>query len=100
MAIQPLVSVDRALAADLLRYYWFRLTDVALPLGVALEGAAWIVWAWHEAACDGPLRAGIGRGRGGVPPGRPRDELIVHPLPRSHGAIDSVAPLHAASEGF
>ena len=40
VAIQPLIYVDRALAADLLRYYWFRLTDVALPLGVALEGTA------------------------------------------------------------
>ena len=32
------LSSTAALAADLLRYYWFRLTDVALPLGVALEG--------------------------------------------------------------
>ncbi len=30
----------RGLAADLLRYYWFRLSDVAVPLGVALEGVA------------------------------------------------------------
>jgi len=35
--------VDRPLAADLLRFYWFRLSDVALPLGVALEGTALIV---------------------------------------------------------
>jgi hypothetical protein len=31
------------LAADLLRFYWFRLTDVMLPLGVALEGVGLIV---------------------------------------------------------
>ena len=37
VAIEPLVWIDRGLAADLLRYYWFRLSDVALPLGVALE---------------------------------------------------------------
>ncbi len=37
-AVNALVFVDRALAASLLRLYWFRLTDVALPLGVALEG--------------------------------------------------------------
>jgi hypothetical protein len=30
----------RGLAADLLRYYWFRLSDVMVPLAVALEGAA------------------------------------------------------------
>lgn len=41
-AINMLIWVDRAMAANLLRYYWFRLTDVALPLGVALEGVAMI----------------------------------------------------------
>ena len=41
-AINALVLVNPALAADLLRFYWFRLTDVALPLGVALEGIALI----------------------------------------------------------
>jgi hypothetical protein len=35
--------VNYPLAADLLRFYWFRLSDVALPLGVALEGTALIV---------------------------------------------------------
>jgi hypothetical protein len=38
--INTLAFFDCALAADLLRYYWFRLTDVVLPLGVALEGVA------------------------------------------------------------
>jgi hypothetical protein len=38
--VNSLMFFDRALAADLLRYYWFRLTDIALPLGVALEGVA------------------------------------------------------------
>ena len=33
---------DRALAAGLLRFYWFRLSDVAVPLGVALGGAVFI----------------------------------------------------------
>jgi hypothetical protein len=42
VAIHALILIDRPLAADLLRYYWFRLTDVALPLGVALEGVALI----------------------------------------------------------
>ncbi len=40
-AINLLIYVgERGLAADLLRYYWFRLSDVAVPLGVALEGVA------------------------------------------------------------
>jgi hypothetical protein len=44
-ALQPLIYIDRAAAAGLLRCYWFRLTDVALPLGVVLQGAALIAWA-------------------------------------------------------
>ncbi len=32
-----------AVAAGLLRFYWFRLADVALPLGVALLGARYLV---------------------------------------------------------
>ena len=38
-AIAPLNYVDPALAAGLLRFYWFRLADVAVPLGVALTAA-------------------------------------------------------------
>jgi len=33
-----------ALAAGLLRFYWFRLSDVAVPMGVALGGTAFVVW--------------------------------------------------------
>ena len=47
---------DRGLAADLLRYYWFRLTDVALPLGVALEGVALLALWCRRPACDGAGR--------------------------------------------
>jgi hypothetical protein len=42
-AINMLVFFDRDLAAGLLRYYWFRLSDVAVPLGVAMLGCWWIV---------------------------------------------------------
>ena len=41
--VNLLMLVDRGLAADLLRYYWYRLTDVMIPLGVAVEGTALIV---------------------------------------------------------
>ena len=33
---------DRATAGGLLRFYWFRLADVAVPIGLMLLGAAWI----------------------------------------------------------
>ena len=42
-AVNLLVIFDRGLAADFLRYYFYRLTDVMLPLGVALEIVALIV---------------------------------------------------------
>ncbi len=34
---------DQAFAADMLRFYWFRLADVAVPLGVALGLTAYVV---------------------------------------------------------
>jgi len=36
-AISFAAPLDRPLAAGLLRFYWFRMADVAVPLGVALE---------------------------------------------------------------
>jgi len=50
-AINAMAFVDRGLAANLLRYYWFRLTDVALPLGVALESVAMLAWWCRRSAC-------------------------------------------------
>ncbi|MBN1393950.1 MAG: hypothetical protein JW959_02880 [Pirellulales bacterium] len=39
-AIHVLVLFDEGLAAGLLRFYWFRLVDAALPLGVVIESAS------------------------------------------------------------
>lgn len=47
-ALNLLMFVKPTLAADVLRYYWFRMTDVAIPMGVALEGVALIVAGWHR----------------------------------------------------
>ena len=43
MAISLLEQVSPSLAAGLLRFYWFRLADVALPLAVAVAAAAYVV---------------------------------------------------------
>ncbi len=43
MALSLVGFWDRATAAGLLRFYWFRLADVAVPIGLALLGASWIV---------------------------------------------------------
>ena len=39
-----LFTPDFALAARILRYYWFRLTDVVLPMGTALAVVGWLAW--------------------------------------------------------
>ena len=41
VGIRMLIFYDEGLAAGLLRFYWFRLSDVAVPLGVALMATRW-----------------------------------------------------------
>ncbi len=53
-AVNMLTFINRDLAAGLLRYYWFRLSDVAVPLGVAMLGCWWIVDSW-------PARTAVAR---------------------------------------
>ena len=59
-AVGLLAYVDRGWAAMLLRYYWFRLADVAVPLGVALEAAAFAGSLW---AARGTIAAAWPKGR-------------------------------------
>jgi hypothetical protein len=54
-----LAFVDRGLAAGLLRYYWFRLADVAVPLGVAMLGCWWIIDAWPRRTATARLAAAL-----------------------------------------
>jgi hypothetical protein len=42
-AVSLLSLYDRALAAAWMRFYWYRLVDVAAPLGLALLGVRWLV---------------------------------------------------------
>ena len=42
-AISLLGRYDRALAAGWMRFYWYRLADVAVPLGLALLSVRWFV---------------------------------------------------------
>src|SRR3569623_167265 len=41
-------STDPALVASLLRFYWFRLSDAALPIGVSLAATRWLAMQWGE----------------------------------------------------
>jgi hypothetical protein len=47
MALSLLAAIDADLAAALLRYYWFRMSDVMVPLGAALVGSA-ILYRWQS----------------------------------------------------
>jgi len=42
--IAPLSWHDRPMAASLLRFYWFRLSDMCVPLGVSIGAASFITW--------------------------------------------------------
>jgi hypothetical protein len=44
VAVSSLILYDAALAAGLLRLYWFRLADVAVPMGVALGSVSFVIW--------------------------------------------------------
>ena len=46
-------------AAGLLRFYWFRLVDVAVPMGVALGGASYIAYHLQVRPAWGKLWLGI-----------------------------------------
>ncbi|MGL4513507.1 MAG: DUF6798 domain-containing protein [Lacipirellulaceae bacterium] len=42
LVIEAVLWNHPALAASLLRYYWFRLTDIAVPLAAALVATVWL----------------------------------------------------------
>ena len=57
-AAAMLEYVDPAMAAGLLRFYWFRLADVVVPLGFALLAARLVAWALDRRPATGRLLAG------------------------------------------
>jgi hypothetical protein len=104
VAVNALVFFDPALAADLLRYYWFRLTDVALPLGVALEVVALIVAKLPELGGKQSGRGLIARGGlalailvAAIHVGYHASERLYPDAPRSHRIAD-FDDWHAACE--
>lgn len=49
VAVAIVFANNPARAAGLLRFYWFRLSDVAVPMGVALAGPVFLVWISTQA---------------------------------------------------
>ena len=66
VAIAPLAYVNQALAAALLRFYWFRLADVIVPAGVALTGVALAVAMLQSRPAFGKLLLAFAVGAAGV----------------------------------
>jgi len=58
-AITPLQYYDRAMAAGLLRFYWFRLADVAVPMGVVFAAASLVAWGQEHRWLPGRLLAAV-----------------------------------------
>lgn len=61
LAIEIALKNDPLAAARILRYYWFREVDVALPLAIAIVGSGWCVamlrsgFAWKRALAIAPM---------------------------------------------
>ncbi len=71
--VNALMFVDRALVADFLRYYCYRLTDVVIPLGVALEGVLLIVGKLNAVSQQASDNISIENSRGPTARGRLAD---------------------------
>jgi hypothetical protein len=50
LAIELTLEHEPLAAARVLRYYWFRQLDVALPLAIAIVGSGWVVTMWRSGA--------------------------------------------------
>lgn len=79
MLINVLVPFDKALAAGLLRFYWFRLSDVAVPLAIAMFGARYVMGALRTQPRWGKCALGVGIMIAGVHVGW---YAIMRPFPR------------------
>jgi hypothetical protein len=89
MVVGLLVPLDGDLAASLLRYYWFRMSDVMVPLGVAMTSCAiFDKWppkrsAWRAVALSAALVVAAGHlgetiGRRHLHPCPPADAGIAN----------------------
>ncbi|MGO8689032.1 MAG: DUF6798 domain-containing protein [Thermoguttaceae bacterium] len=68
MALSLLDFWDRPTAAGLLRFYWFRLADVALPIGLALLAARWIIALGATAGLPSSASSTVGQANRGTRP--------------------------------
>jgi len=87
-AIGPLVYYNSAAAAGLLRFYWFRLADVAIPLGVALAMASRIVSTWNTRLAAGRWLLAVSVVAGGMHLGWLASRPMRRPPP-AHRASDA-----------
>ena len=87
---------NRVIAAEILRFYWFRLADVAVPMGVAVGG-----WRRFLALASPPLVFPITSPLwGGLGWGLPKIEKAPHPSPLPEGEGTIIQTLRLAGFCF
>ena len=91
MLIGMWAPVEPDLAASLLRYYWFRLSDVMVPLGAVLLAAALVV-RWQALGSRSYVVAAVAVLMvAGVHFGRTLEARHDDPRPRADVAVENVA---------
>jgi len=86
--LSPLVVLDPPAAARVLRYYWFRLSDVAVPLGVALFGALLVNRLFHTRPRVGQLGLAVAAAIAALHLGTLAIERCSVTVPRADAKVD------------
>jgi len=95
VAIAPLAFKDQAMAAGLLRFYWFRLADVAVPMGVAMTGVTLIVTMWPTQPVVARLLLTLALAVGGLHLGLHAVERVTPSVPPADRLPNYVGWRHA-----
>jgi hypothetical protein len=82
MIVAAATANDPALAAGLLRYYWFRLGDALLPMGVAIVGLAHARYALRVTPAVGQFWIGFAVAVGGCHLSGHAVDRLLPPVPR------------------
>lgn len=80
-----------ALAASLLRFYWFRLADMAVPLAVSLQAVALVAWAFHTQRAWAIWGLAGAIGLAGFHIGAHTAYRFLNPTPPADNAIENYA---------
>ena len=91
VVLAPLAYFDQALCAAVLRFYWFRLIDVVVPLGTVLTAASLIAWKLQSSPRLGRFALAAAIVAASVPLGLHAAERLVPRTPRADRLPNYVA---------